>query len=69
MLVDLMRKKEYLLDYFKHSDTEYLFEYIPKGGSNTDKRVLTVLIDGRNLFSFRSQAGYTNFMCMACTYN
>mmetsp|Transcript_41992 Transcript_41992/g.101184 ORF Transcript_41992/g.101184 Transcript_41992/m.101184 type:complete len:1373 (+) Transcript_41992:2978-7096(+) len=45
-----------------HSDTEYVFEYTLPGENRISK--FTAQIDGRDLFTFRSEAGYGNF-CMS----
>jgi hypothetical protein len=45
MLVELMRTEGYYLDYFKHNDKEYLLQYTPKGGRQSDRRTLTVRTD------------------------
>ena len=45
-------------DWFKHNDNQYKFEFTLPSRSQPDQ--LTVNIDNRNLFTFRSEAGYAN---------
>jgi hypothetical protein len=67
MLVTLLKQNDYSVQYFKHDDTKYVFEYTSPSLPST-KRTLTVPLNSKGMFTFRSKPGFANFMCKACSY-
>ena len=66
ILCKQMRLQNYTVEHFKHDDKEYIFNFLPP--SSTKMCTLTVPIGNNNLFTMKTNEGYTNFMSRAPKY-
>ena len=66
MISHLKRTQSYVVIFFKHDDSRYLFEYI--SSSDSSLRTLTAPLMSNSLFIFRTCESYTSFFCRSSSY-
>ena len=69
ILINQMKHQGFRVNYFKHNDKEYIFEYFPPSTIGLlNPRHLTVPVGENNLFTLRTNVGYKHFMSRAPKY-
>jgi hypothetical protein len=68
LLIRHLNKSQYDCDLATHNDKEYVFQYRKAGTDVSTKRKLTVPIGNNDLFTVRSNEGYTAFFRKATYY-
>jgi hypothetical protein len=68
LLIRHLNKSQYDCDLATHNDKEYVFQYRKTGTDASTKRQLTVPIGSNDLFTVRSNEGYTAFFRKATYY-
>ena len=69
ILTNQMKRQDFRVDYFKHNDTKYVFEYCPPSTIGPpSSRCLTLPVGENNLLTLRTNVGYKNFMSRAPKY-
>ena len=64
-----MKRQGFRVNYFKHDDKEYIFEYYTQSTiGHLNPCHLTVLIGENNLFTLRTNVGYKHFMSQSPKY-
>ena len=67
LFINEMKRRNFEVSYSEHDDNEYIFHY--KSSSSSAYRKLTIPIGDNQLFLFRTNEGYRNFMSRASKYN
>lgn len=66
LLIALLKKQGYQVENSQHDEKSYQFFYQPPGGG--EKKVLTVPLNDRGMFSFATKPGFLAFMARACGF-
>jgi hypothetical protein len=68
LLINQLKRVHYDVEHAKHDDRKYIFTYRPTSDKSKKPRTLTVPIGANNLFTFRSNDGYSAFLGQSQQY-
>jgi hypothetical protein len=70
LLIAELKRANYVVDYAKHDESEYIFTYkVASASTDATRRHLTVPIGNNNLFTMRSSEGYASFFKKAPSFD